>query len=63
MNHKPPYKVSASGVNKFTCPECKQIWVLAGVGPGNYWEPLEKNQSEKTFAETIINDFKNQGIV
>ena len=30
----------------FKCPECEQIYVLAGVGPGNYWEEIEHQLSE-----------------
>ena len=28
-------------VGHFKCSECGQIYVLAGVGPGNYWEKIE----------------------
>lgn len=30
----------------FICPECGEIYVLAGVGPGNYWES-KKDQDEE----------------
>jgi len=31
----------------FTCPECGEIYVLAGVGPGNYWETKKEHDKEK----------------
>lgn len=34
MKHK-------TGGERFTCPDCGQVWVLAHVGPGPYYERLE----------------------
>jgi len=39
----------------FKCPECDQIYVLAGVGPGNYWERIEDQ------IEEIEGHYKNWG--
>ena len=46
-------------INQFTCPECGQIWVEAGVWPGRYWEPLEKYKEEKEVARKLILEAKN----
>ena len=46
MKHRPD-DVLFTGIKTFTCPECKQIWVTAGVGPGNYWETPEDQEKEK----------------
>ena len=40
MDHKPAFG------HAFTCPECGQEWVLAGVGPGNYYEKREEQEAQ-----------------
>jgi len=45
MRHRPDnWKQS-----QFTCPECGQVWVLAGVGPGDYWEKKEDQDNENLY--------------
>jgi hypothetical protein len=40
MDHKP----KDSNDTMFTCPECFQMWLLVGVSPGRYWEPIGKEE-------------------
>ena len=37
MKHRP----DRENEGNFMCPECGQVYVLAGVGPGNYWVRIE----------------------
>ena len=41
MDYKP-----GDGSTTFKCPECSTLWILAGVSPGNYWEPLERDKDD-----------------
>lgn len=48
--NSPPFQFRSTG--KWTCPTCKTVWQLAGVGPGNYWE-------KKSEADASIDRLKN----
>lgn len=55
MSYRPEnYRI----VKEFTCPECGEVYVLAGVGPGNYWETKKDHDEEirkyKEFEESLI---------
>ena len=59
MGYKPK-SVIGNPHASFVCPECGQRWVLAGVGPGNYWEPRELRAKEVREMERIIEEYKNK---
>jgi len=55
MNYRP----SKPHNGEFTCPECGQKYVLAGVWPGDYYETYEQHEEELKETEKLLNEYRN----
>jgi len=51
MDHKP--RGLARWGDRFTCPECRSVWVLAAEAPGAYWQPLTTHEREQALADEL----------
>jgi len=55
MLHRPP-----PGSTTFTCPECNEVYVLANVWPGNYWEAKHEQDEERQRCNKILDDLRKE---